>query len=154
MIQNKSENWRDIGLLILRLGVGAMFMVHGIPKIVAGPELWAKLGSAMGNFGIHFWPTLWGFLAAISESGGGLLMMAGLAFRPAMAFMFITMMVAATHHLTAGDGIQIASHAIEAGTLFLSLIFIGPGKCTLMRLFKRSESAAITFATGAFTSAP
>lgn len=140
-MQTKFENCRDIGLLILRLGVGAMFMMHGIPKLMGGSELWAKLGTAFGNFGIDFWPTLWGFLAAISESGGGLLMMAGLFFRPAMALMFITMTVATTHHLAAGDGIQIASHAIEAGVLFLSLIFIGPGKYTLMRLFKRSESA-------------
>ena len=140
MIQTKSENWRDIGLLILRLGVGAMFMVHGVPKIIAGPELWGKVGGAIGNFGIHFWPTLWGFLAALSESGGGLLMILGLFFRPAMAFMFITMMVAMTHHLASGDGVQIASHAIEAGTLFLGLIFIGPGKYTLMRLFKRPEA--------------
>ncbi|OGC76450.1 MAG: hypothetical protein A2Z27_04545 [candidate division Zixibacteria bacterium RBG_16_50_21] len=138
-MQVKSENWRDIGLLILRLGVGAMFMVHGVPKIMGGSELWAKLGGAMGNFGIHFWPTLWGFLAAISEGGGGLLMITGLFFMPAMALMFITMTVAATHHLAGGDGIQIASHAIEAGTVFLSLIFIGPGKYTLTRLFKRKE---------------
>ena len=138
-MQIKTENWRDIGLLILRLGVGAMFMVHGVPKIMAGPELWAKLGGAMGYFGIHFWPTFWGFLAAISEGGGGLLMILGLFFRPAMALMFITMAVAATHHLVSGDGIQKASHAIEAGTLFLSLIFIGPGKYTLTRLFKPKE---------------
>ena len=116
-----------------------MFMVHGVPKIMGGSELWAKLGGAMGNFGIHFWPTLWGFLAAISEGGGGLLMITGLFFMPAMALMFITMTVAATHHLAGGDGIQIASHAIEAGTVFLSLIFIGPGKYTLMSLFKRKE---------------
>src|SRR3972149_8165914 len=139
MIQTKSENWRDIGLLILRLGVGAMCMVHGVPKIIAGPELWAKVGGAMGNFCIHFWPTFWGFMAALSESGGGLLMILGLFFRPAMAFMFITMTVAATHHLASGDGIQKASHAIEAGSLFLSLIFIGSGKYTLMSLFKYKE---------------
>ena len=138
-MQVKSENWRDIGLLILRLGVGAMFMVHGVPKIMGGSELWAKLGGAMGNFGIHFWPTLWGFLAAISEGGGGLLMITGLFFMPAMALMFITMTVAATHHLAGGGGLQVASHAIEAGSLFLSLIFIGPGKYTLTRLFKPKE---------------
>ena len=140
MLSTKFENCRDIGLLILRLGVGAMFMVHGVPKIMGGSELWVKLGTAMGNFGIDFWPTVWGFLAALSEGGGGLLMIAGLFFRPAMALMFITMTVAATHHLAGGDGIQIASHAIEAGTIFLSLIFIGPGKYTLMRLFKRPEA--------------
>lgn len=143
MMQTKSEHCRDIGLLILRIGVGVMFMVHGIPIITAGPELWAKVGSSMAHFGIHFWPTEWGFLAAISECGGGLLMIVGLFFRPAMAFMFITMAVATTQHLAGGEGIQIASHAIEAGVLFLSLIFIGPGKYTLMRLFKKTEPAEV-----------
>lgn len=140
-MQTKFQNCRDIGLLILRLGVGATFMTHGIPKLQSGPEMWTQIGAAMGNFGIHFWPTFWGFMAALSEGGGGFLMILGIFFRPVMVFMFITMVVAATHHLAAGDGIQIASNAIRAGVVFLSLIFIGPGKYTLINLFKRREDA-------------
>ena len=120
-----------LGLLILRVGIGAMFMTHGYGKLFGGPEMWEKIGGAVSNFGIHFAPTFFGLMAALSEFGGGLCLILGLFFRPACFFMFCTMAVASTMHLTQGDGLQKASHAIEAGILFLSLIFIGPGPCTL-----------------------
>ncbi len=136
-MQTKFQNCLDIGLLILRLGVGATFMTHGVPKLQSGPEMWTQIGAAMGHFGVHFWPTVWGFIASASEGVGGFLMILGLFFRPALVFMFITMFVAATHHLASGDSIQVASNAIRAGVVFLSLIFTGPGKYTLVNLFMR-----------------
>jgi putative oxidoreductase len=36
--------------------------------------------------------------------------------------------VAANMHLGKGEGILAASHAIELGILFFSLLFIGPGR--------------------------
>jgi len=41
------------------------------------------------------------------------------------------MAVAASMHLGQGDGLSVASHAIEAGIVFLSLLVIGPGKYAL-----------------------
>ena len=38
------------------------------------------------------------------------------------------MLVAAVSHLSRGDGLSGASHAIELGIVFLSLIVIGAGK--------------------------
>ena len=121
------DKYRNVGFLILRYGIGAMFMYHGWGKISAGPEVWGKVGSAMGNLGISFMPTAFGFMAALSEFGGGLCLILGFFFRPACFFMFFTMLVATTMHLSQGDGLDVASHAIESGILFLSLIFIGPG---------------------------
>ena len=122
---------RDLGLFLLRVGVGGMFMTHGVPKLLGGPEMWTKLGSAMGHLGVHVAPTLWGLMAALSEAGGGLCLALGVVFRPAAALMFATMSVAATKHLTEGDGLGTASHAIEAGVVFLSLLLIGPGSWKL-----------------------
>ena len=119
---------RDLGLLILRVGIGASFMVHGFPKLLGGPEKWAKLGKAMEVFGVDFAPAFWGFMAAFSEFGGGLLLALGLAFRPACLLLLSTMVVASAMHLDRGDGFGKASHAIEAAILFLSLLMIGPGK--------------------------
>jgi len=123
--------YTDFGLLILRLGIGIMFVLHGYPKITGGIELWAKLGSSMSNFGIDFAPTFWGFMAALSEFGGAVLLILGVGFRLASLLMLTTMCVATAHHFGKGDGIQGASHALEAGILFLSFLFTGPGKYTL-----------------------
>jgi putative oxidoreductase len=126
-----SEKQLDSGLLILRIGLGAMFIFHGAPKIFGGPERWGKIGAAMGNFGVHFLPVFWGFMAAIAEFGGGICLLAGLFFRPAMILLVMNLIVAAGSHFARGQGLGGASHAIEDAIMFLGLIFIGPGKFSI-----------------------
>jgi putative oxidoreductase len=128
------DRQRDLGLLVLRVGIGAMFMAHGWPKMVGGPAMWETLGGAVAVFGIGFAPVFWGFMAAFAELGGGLLLALGMAFRPACALLLCTMIVASARHLTQGDGFGKASHAIEAGILFFSLLLIGPGAYRLKGL--------------------
>ena len=105
-----------------------MFLVHGMPKLIGGPDKWYELGLAMGYLGIDFTPTLWGFAAALSETAGALCLILGFLTRPACLCLAATMAVAATMHLGRGDGLLKASHAIELGIVFFSLLFIGPGK--------------------------
>lgn len=38
MILRSLDKYRDVGLLILRVGIGLMFMIHGFPKLFGGPE--------------------------------------------------------------------------------------------------------------------
>lgn len=133
MILTSLNRYLDLGLLILRIGIGSMFLYHGFPKLSGGPEKWEKVGSAIKYTGIEFAPVFWGFMAAISEFFGGICIILGLFFRPACILLTITMAVAATMHLGRGDGLQRASHAIESGILFLSLIVIGPGKYSIDR---------------------
>ncbi|GJQ58793.1 MAG: quinol oxidase [Candidatus Scalindua sp.] len=131
MIFHKLDKYRDWGLLILRVGIGVMFMCHGFPKLTAGPEVWQKLGEALSTIGIHFAPTIMGLIAAISEFGGGLLLVLGLFTRPACLFLVSTMVVATLMHVRSGDPFVKYSHALESAILFFSLLFIGPGKISL-----------------------
>lgn len=131
MFSSFFEKYRDIGLLILRVGLGGMYLTHGVPKILAGPEKWEKLGMAMGNIGIDFYPVFWGFMASFSESVGGLFLMLGLFTRLAASLLAFTMAIAAISHLSRGDGIKGASHAIENGIVFLSIIILGSGKYSI-----------------------
>jgi putative oxidoreductase len=121
------NNRLDEGLLLLRLGIGGMFVSHGLPKLLGGPERWAKLGHAMHVFGVDFFPVAWGLAAAVAEGVGGVLLVLGMLFRPATAMMFVTMLVATASHLDRGDGLGGASHAIELAFVFASLFLIGPG---------------------------
>lgn len=131
----------NIGLLILRVGIGLMFIHHGLPKLLAGEEKWAFLGQQMEHIGIGFGFIFWGFMAALAEALGGLLLIAGLLTRPAAMLMFFTMFIAALMHLNAGDGIKGASHAIEMGVVFIFLILAGGGKWSLDELLVRSKSS-------------
>ena len=133
-LSNYSEGQKNFGLLLLRIGIGEMMITHGYPKLTAGPEMWEKIGGAMKYLHIEFFPVAWGFLAAVAEAGGGLLLIVGILFRPACFFLLIVMAVAVTMHLSKGDGVQVASHAIELGVVFLSLLFIGPGNYRLGKI--------------------
>jgi putative oxidoreductase len=132
MILTWLTKYRDFGLLLLRVGLGGMFVVvHGWPKISGGPHLWKEIGGAMRNLGVHFTPEAWGFLAALAEFGGGILLILGLLFRPACGALTFTMAVAATMLYKMHGSISEAAQPIELGIVFLALLFIGPGRYSL-----------------------
>jgi len=126
-----SEKCLNIGLLILRVGIGIKFLVHGYPKLMGGPEMWEGLGGTMAIFGITFAPVFWGFMAAVSEFFGAILLILGILLRPAAILLFLTMVVATTMHIVQGDGWGAYSHAGGMAVVFLSLFFTGAGKYSL-----------------------
>jgi putative oxidoreductase len=142
MVFHKLDRHRDKGLLILRVGIGIMFMCHGLPKLTAGPETWTKLGGALSALGISIAPTFMGFMAAISEFGGGLLLVLGLFTRPACFFLLNIMVVATLMHVNGGDPFVKYSHAFESAILFFSLILIGPGKFSLDEKLSRNKASS------------
>lgn len=136
MITTKRDRLQNIGLLILRLGLGIMLIFHGYPKMFGGPEKWTEVGTAMQYLGIEWAPMFFGFIAGVTEFFGGIFLILGLFFTPTVLFLLIVMMVATIKHLGVGDGFSDYSHSIEVGIVFLSLMFIGPGKYSLDQKLK------------------
>jgi putative oxidoreductase len=127
-ILSNLSNYKNFGLLIIRVGLGCMFIYHGYPKLFGGVHSWEGLGQSTKYIGIHFLPVVWGLLAALAEFFGGFLLIIGLAFRPACILILATLIVAVLTHLGKGDGLAEASHAIEDAIVFAGLLFVGPGK--------------------------
>jgi len=127
----KLGNYKNFGLLIMRLGLGIMFIYHGYPKITGGVKMWEGVGQATGYLGIHFLPVMWGLLAALAETVGGVLLILGLGFRLVCIVLIIDMLVAIAFHLhQSGEmgGIMGAAQAIEMAVVFAGSLFVGPGK--------------------------
>src|ERR1700743_3254713 len=103
-ILSKLGNYKNFGLLIIRVGLGIMFIYHGYPKLIGGEEKWTKLGMAAGYIGIHFLPMVWGLLSALVETVGGVLLIIGFAFRPVCILLLINLIVAAASHFGKGGG--------------------------------------------------
>jgi len=121
----------DIASLLLRIGLGTMFLFHGGPKLLGGPDTWTKVGAAMTGLGIPFAPTFWGLMAALSEFGGGLLLVLGALTRPASLFLAFTMLVATSKLALRHDGFDDWSHPAENAITFVALFILGPGRYTL-----------------------
>lgn len=131
MSKRSIGNQGHLGLLILRVGVGILFILHGYPKMFGGVEKWAAIGEATAYLGIHFLPTLFGFMAALAEFGGGILLILGLFSRTAAFFMLLTMAVATITHLAKAESYY---HALTNAIIFLSLTLIGGGRFSLENL--------------------
>jgi putative oxidoreductase len=116
--------------LILRVGLGlTLIFSHGLPKLLEGPERWQALGGAMANVGITFAPMFWGFMAGATEFVGGILLLAGLAVRPAAAINLFVMFIAAAQNVaTAGSLAGGRAHPVDAGVGLVALMVLGAGQ--------------------------
>jgi len=126
----------SVGLLAVRVVVGAAFLVIGWGKIQhpfswMGPDSWA--------------PGFLQALAALSEFGGGVALLLGLLVPLASLGLACTMAVAAMTHITKGDPFvgMGGSWSPAASYLSVAILFLlaGPGKLSLDAfLFKRQPN--------------
>jgi putative oxidoreductase len=119
----------SVGLLLLRLVMGAAFVLHGMSKI-QNPFGWMGPEATM--------PAILQALAAISEFGGGLALIAGLLTRLASLGITSVMVVAlAAVHLHLGHPFVSASGgpSFELPAVYLAcailFLLLGPGKLSL-----------------------
>jgi putative oxidoreductase len=122
----------DLGLMIGRLGVGAIFIVFGWMKLSGGQTAWTHLGHAMAYLGIGFMPNIFGLLAALSEFLGGILIVLGFLFRPAAILILLTMLVAAVYTFRQHPhDFSTYSRPIEMFCILVVFLFVGPGKFSI-----------------------
>lgn len=131
LLQPASAEMVQLGLCIMRIGIGLLTLGHGIPKIVGGIATWQSLGMAMNNVGIYFLPIFWGFLGASTEFFGGIALVLGLGTRIASFFLTLMMVVAFFFHYHKGDTFQVYSFALTMIIIFMSFFIIGAGKYSL-----------------------
>lgn len=124
----------DLGLLILRLALGGVFIAHGAQKLFGafggpGPEGFAQSLRKMG----FEQSTALSLVTGATELGGGALLVLGL-FTPLAAAGLVGVMVNAL--VVKFDGAFFASsggveYELVLGSLALGLLFTGPGRAAL-----------------------
>jgi putative oxidoreductase len=124
----------DLGLLLLRLVVGAILVGHGAQKLLGwfgGPGLAAATGMFGGHLRLR--PALfWAVVGSLTEIGGGVLLAAGLLWPLGPVAIVAAMLMALTVHwprFWAQDGgIEYPLVLLMAG---LAIGLTGPGAYAL-----------------------
>lgn len=124
-------------MLILRVGIGLAFVVHGYPKVFEGGAV--GLAKFIGSQGIPMAEQA-AMMAGLAEFVGGIFFLLGLLFRPTALVMAFTMIVATYVHIHAGDGFKGYSHALESAIMFIAAMITGPGAYSIdAGLFKKKS---------------
>ncbi|MGC1274360.1 MAG: DoxX family protein [Planctomycetaceae bacterium] len=139
----------SFGLLLIRGIVGFVMFYHGAQKLFpeqmfgwfggGGMEGFIPAVSDLGVPGVP--PEILAYAAAISEFGGGILLMLGFATRFAGLFIAVTMAVAAikVHGHAFSLQAQGMEYALTLGLVSLGLVFTGPGRFAIDCLFRRKK---------------
>lgn len=144
----------SLALLLLRIVVGASFMVHGAPKL-AHPLTWAN--SFPPSYPIHNVPAFLQLIVTITENLGGLCILLGF-LTPLWAFLQACDMLVAGFYVKAGHGLPFVAGRLGGSFeleshLFVSaliLLLCGSGLYAIDALLfrARDRSASRTYATG------
>lgn len=129
----------DWASLILRIGLGIMFMAHGLQKVFGvfgGPGI---KGFSQMLSGLGFVPAVfWANLAAYVELLGGLCLVVGLLVRSSAVLLFILILVA-TYKVHFTKGFFLSAGGFEytfiIATVLIALFFLGAGKFSISNKF-------------------
>ena len=122
----------DWGILVLRLGIGIMFVAHGLQMafgLFGGPGVngFSKMLSGLG----FIWPALWSYLASYTVLIGGLFLILGIQTRIAAILLLIFILTAAVKvHLSKGFFLSNGGfeYTFVIAAACLALILLGAGK--------------------------
>ena len=120
----------DLGLAILRVVVGVIFIAHGAPKIFGGMEGTAGF---FGSLGIPL-PIVAAWMISLLEFLGGIALIAGFLVTP-IALLLTTHMLIGILLVHAANGFYVVGPEAQGGVEFnlllgaslLMLVFGGPG---------------------------
>jgi len=128
---------RPLALLLLRLGLGIIFIYHGFPK------LFTHMSEAATAFPHMGFPSYFAYIAGIVEFFGGCLLIVGLFTRIAALLIAGEMAIALIKvHLPQGGPLAIGNYQLPLALAVsaFTLVALGAGALSLDRLIFKDKS--------------
>lgn len=125
----------DLGILVLRLALGVMFVAHGLQMafgLFGGPGV---RGFSQMLSGLGFAPAIfWSYIASYTVLLGGLLVIIGVQTRLAAILLLIFILTAGIKvHLSKGFFLSNGGfeYTFIIAAICIALILLGPGKFSM-----------------------
>lgn len=139
-ITQHTPSSHELGHAFMRISIGIIFLIFGYGKLTSGAEHLTQLGSAMGAFGITQGYLWWGYLAALTEFCGGLILIFGFLTRFACIPLIWLLIVALTFHIKKGDAFTSWGFAFTFLCIMIGFLITGSGQYSLdYYLFQTKE---------------
>ncbi|WP_392553512.1 DoxX family protein [Orbus wheelerorum] len=126
----------DLAALMLRIGLGAMYLAHGLTKLLIFTP--AGTASYFESLGI---PGIIGYLTIIFEIGGGLFLLLGILTQLIALLAVIQMIVISFIHSPNGFSFSNTGGGWEYPAFMaltaLALLLLGGGRFSVLRLAKK-----------------
>ncbi len=119
----------ELGLTILRIVLGVIFIAHGLPKLTGGIEATAQF---FGGLGIPA-PMLAAWFIALLETLGGITLIIGLFVTPAALLLTVHMLTgiilvhASNGFYVIGPGSGGVEFSLILAASLLAMVLCGPG---------------------------
>lgn len=118
---------QHVGLTIIRISLGIIFLVFGYNKLLSGTANITQIGSAMSYFGITHGYLLWGYAAALTELCGGLAYILGLWTRIVSLPLIWLLIVAIKFHLQHDDAFTVWAFPCICLSVVVGFFIAGSG---------------------------
>jgi putative oxidoreductase len=134
---------RGLGLFLIRLTVGSIFIYHGAQKVFGafgGPGMEKFASTAVAGLHLPLLPTMvWAWMSAGTEFFGGSLVLVGLITRVPAFFLVVNMLVALWLLHKTGVGYTDPQSEFVQSLIAMNalLLLAGPGILSLDALFFR-----------------
>lgn len=128
----------DTGLLVLRVAIGCLMLVHGVPKLMGFSEMSDKFPDPIG-----LGSQLSLIMAIGAEVGCSILLILGLGTRLAAIPLAFTMIVA-LFVVHGSDPWKVKELSAVFLAMYAVIIMTGPGSCSLdAKLFRKADAETL-----------
>jgi putative oxidoreductase len=130
------EQKNNFGLLIMRLGLAAALLIHSLPNLIGGAHAWNNVGTMLAFINVGVPPTFLGLMILLLEALGAVSLLFGYFFRIVCLVLFLLFGLYFFNYFSIGyKTLMLWSSGIA--TVFLGLIFLGPGRYALRVKLKK-----------------
>ena len=130
MLLGAQDRKKDVGLLIMRLGIAAVLLWHSVPKLIAGAPAWKSLGTTLAFINVGLPASFLGLLSLSLETVCSISLIVGYFFRLSSTVLFILLLLYSINYFNVAYK-TLMMWSLALTSVFLGLVFTGPGRYSL-----------------------